>query len=111
MLVLDLGSRERLMLPAQDVTNYSLAARRAWAVMPKRAGRPPSKRPRKRMISLRLDIELIARLESAVRHGFVVSKSDAMNKWIAERLDSLGIGARSRPDVHASRKKRRVQNG
>src|SRR5205823_2434518 len=36
----DLGNGEMEILPADDLTNFSRAARRAWRAMPKKTGRP-----------------------------------------------------------------------
>ena len=76
------------LLDESELTNYSLAARRAWQKMPKKAGRPRSFK-RKKMISIRLDEELWARLGKAVENGFVNSREEAVNNWLRERLDAV----------------------
>jgi len=76
-------------LNPSDITNYSLAARRAWEAMPKRAGRPPAPGPRKKMVSLRLDAELWERLGQAVERGLVRSREQAVNTWVRDQLDAL----------------------
>lgn len=76
-------------VPAKEVTNYSLAARRAWQVMPKRAGRPQLVKPRKKMVSMRLDVDIWDRLGNAVELGLVPSREEAVNGWVREHLDLL----------------------
>jgi hypothetical protein len=88
-LVVQLGSGDNVELPPSQVTNYSLAARRAWQVMPKRTGRPKSDVPRKKMVSMRLDIETWERLGLAVEMGLINSREEAVNLWLRERLDAL----------------------
>lgn len=76
-------------VPAKNVTNYSLAARRAWQVMPKRSGRPQLSTPRKKMVSMRLDIDVWDRLGEAVELGLIPSREQAINVWLRQQLDSL----------------------
>ncbi len=76
-------------VPAKEVTNYSLAARRAWQAMPKRAGRPQLATPRKKMVSMRIDVDVWNRLEEAVELGFVPSREQAVNTWLRQQLDIL----------------------
>ena len=73
----------------EEITNYSLAARRAWRVMPKRAGRPQLPVPRKKMVSMRLDIEVWERLGEAVELGLIASREDAVNTWLQQQLGTL----------------------
>ncbi len=84
-----LTSDDVVDLQPADITNYSLAARRAWQAMPKRAGRPPGPGPRKKMVSLRLDAEVWGRLAQAVERGLITSREQAVNAWVRERLDEL----------------------
>ena len=79
------------VLPFDGITNYSRAARRAWKVMPKRAGRPRADHPRKKMVSLRLDIELIQRLDAAVRLGQTPNRSQAVADGVSAYLNQLGF--------------------
>lgn len=88
-LIVDLPGTPTIEVSPDEVTNYSLAARRAWAVMPKRAGRPRLEIPRKKMVSMRLDVDLWQRLSQAVEVGLIPSREEAVNRWIRERLDSL----------------------
>ena len=80
----------------EEITNYSLAARRAWRVMPKRAGRHQLDTPRKRMASLRLDTDVLNDLEKANELGLIPNKEQAVNTWLRQQLDILlGEEARS----------------
>lgn len=84
-----LDDQAQVHVRSVQLTNYSLAARRAWAVMPKRAGRPKSSKPAKKMVSIRLRTDLWDRMETAVQHGLISSREEAVNRWIEERLDHL----------------------
>ncbi len=89
LLEITLDERDIIMVAIKDVTNYSLAARRAWKAMPKRAGRPQLPTPRKKMVSIRLDIDIWNRLGEAVESGLIPSREEAVNTWLRERLDML----------------------
>jgi hypothetical protein len=79
-------------VPREDVTNYSLAARRAWQTRPKRAGRPRSTSP-KRLISVRIEPGLLDQMAVMAEAGLIPSREQAMNRWIAEGITrSLGAG-------------------
>jgi preprotein translocase subunit YajC len=73
----------------EEITNYSLAARRAWQVMPKQAGRHQLAVPRKRMASLRLDINVLDDLDKATELGLIPNKEQAVNTWLRQQLDLL----------------------
>ncbi len=79
-----------IVVEPNEVTNYSLAARRAWAEMPKRAGRPPSDpAQRKKMVSMRLDVDVWQSLGRAVELGLIANREQAINAWIREHVDPL----------------------
>lgn len=86
-VLLDEGSR--LHMEPQEITNYSLAARRAWQTMPKRAGRPQSSSPRKKMVSMRIDVEVWNMLQEAVERGLISNRERAVNDWIREQVIML----------------------
>lgn len=88
-LEIQLDEGELLPIMPEEITNYSLAARRAWRTMPKRAGRPQLSVPRKKMVSMRLDIDLWERLGEAVERGFIASREEAVNTWVQQQLDAL----------------------
>ncbi len=78
-----------LELGATDLTNYSLAARRAWRAMPKRAGRPRLPAPRKKMISVRLDLDVWRLLAQAAEEGLINSREAAINDYLRRALADL----------------------
>src|SRR2546423_15586159 len=65
-LTIEVESDVVVRVPRDDITNYSLAARRAWEKMPKRSGRPKSPKPGKKMVRMRIDREVWDRLGVAV---------------------------------------------
>jgi hypothetical protein len=68
-------------LPSGGITNYSDAARRAWRDRPKRAGRPRLPAPRKRMVSLRMDLDVLDLMAQLAEHGMIASREQAINEW------------------------------
>jgi len=72
-----------------QVTNYSLAARRSWRATPKRAGRPRSDQPPKRTITVRLDATTYELLDTAITLGLVSTRQDAINVALQLYLGSL----------------------
>lgn len=91
------GELVSVILPTGDVvetssshlTNYSLAARNAWANMPKRAGRPARNGRKKRMLSLRLDEDILELLDLAVARGLIPDKTTAISGWLRLHLQNL----------------------
>ena len=94
-LEIQLEDSTSIKVPINDVTNYSLAARRAWQVMPKRSGRPQLPAPRKKMVSIRLDIDVWDRLGRQLKSGLIPSREQAINVWLRQQLDSLFAGESS----------------
>lgn len=88
LLRVELPSGEMAMVASDAFTNYSLAARRAWKSMPKRAGRPPAAH-RKKMASFRLDVDVLHMLAKAVEYGLVPSREHAVNEWLRNMLKQL----------------------
>lgn len=82
---------EEILMPLDSITNFSLAARRAWEVMPKKAGRPVSTGGSKRMVSIRLDGQVWDLLGEAVNLGLIPSREQAINAWLRERADELAV--------------------
>jgi hypothetical protein len=73
----------------EELTNFSLAARRAWKVMPKRAGRPTSDGPQKKMVSIRIDSQVWELLSRAVELGLIPSREQAINTWLRVKVNEL----------------------
>ncbi len=88
-IIVALMTGEELVLARDQMTNFSLAARRAWKVMPKRAGRPKAQGERKTMVSLRLEHDVKRRLSLAAEMGLIRTREDAVNGWLRECLDRL----------------------
>jgi len=88
-LEIQLDDGNTILIELKEITNYSLAARRAWQAMPKRAGRPHLSSPRKKMVSLRMDIEVWDRLGEAVELGLIPSREEAVNTWLSDQMDIL----------------------
>ncbi len=57
--------------------------------MPKRAGRPSLPVPRKKMVSIRIDVDVWNRLGEAVELGLIPSREEAVNAWLHQHLDTL----------------------
>jgi len=70
---------------AAEVTNYSLAARKAWKTMPERkVGRPRTSTSLKRKtVSLRVDADLWRVFGEAADAGVIQSREHAINAWIS----------------------------
>jgi hypothetical protein len=86
---LDDSESNIVTVPVENITNYSRAARRAWKVMPKRAGRPSLPFPRKKMVSIRIDVDVWNRLDEAIELGLIPSREQAINSWLRDRLSLL----------------------
>lgn len=86
---LDIGSLEAFT--ESEVTNYSLAARKAWQNMPKRrVGRPKGTTTTDRIsVTLRIDRELWEAFRRAEARGDIDDRTDTINEWIAENLREL----------------------
>lgn len=89
LLEIHLDEGPLIHVEPSELTNYSLAARRAWQTMPKQSGRHQLAVPRKRMVSLRLDIDVLDDLDRATESGLIPNKEQAVNNWLRQQLDSL----------------------
>ena len=78
-------------IPADQVTNFSLAARKAWRNMPARnVGRPRGSRVCDRLsVTIRVDRELWERFRLAEGTGIVMDRTATLNRWIADGLERL----------------------
>ena len=86
------SSGDLLKVSASDVTNYSLAARRAWERMPdRRVGRPRGSRTTDRVsVTLRIDREVWERFKHAEQTQLIKDRTAMINAWLAEKLTELG---------------------
>lgn len=76
---------------ADNVTNFSLAARKAWQHMPKRnVGRPKGSRVSDRVsVTIRIDRRLWQLFRQAEADGVISDRTATLNSWIAEHLNRL----------------------
>jgi len=79
---------KRLSTTLRELTNYSAAARLAWKTMPKRAGRPPSPRPKTR-VSLRIDSTTWEELGDLAAKGRIRSREQLVNTLLEAALKRL----------------------
>ena len=88
------GSDSKIRLKVDEVTNLSLAARKAWISMPDRqVGRKRGVRSRDRVsVTLRIDRELWERFRTLERDGSIEDRSAAINAWLRQKLDQLENG-------------------
>jgi len=92
---LDAGG-ELVQLQAEALTNFSLAARKAWERMPeRRVGRPKGSGTMDRInVTLRIDRILWDRFRKAEAAGLITDRTATINAWVSERLGELeGRGA------------------
>lgn len=80
----------------ESVTNFSLAARKAWVTEPDRAvGRRKGTKLCDRVsVTLRLDRDLWQRFREMEGTGLIADRTAAVNHWLRERLDELEGGKR-----------------
>jgi hypothetical protein len=89
-------SGEIITVSTDMVTNFSLAARKAWQNMPERnVGRPKGSRVCDRIsVTIRVDRDLWERFRRAEAEGLVEDRTSVLNLWIAEGLDALSAPPR-----------------
>ena len=80
----------KLMVSAEELTNYSLAARRAWRSMPDRkVGRPVGSRVSDRVsVIFRIDRALWTQFLSAEENGLIGDRTTVINKCLRELVTS-----------------------
>lgn len=89
-LGITLASGQQVSARPSSVTNFSLAARKAWAVMPKRAGRPAAAIARTRMISVRIDGSLLHATDRAVETGRFRNRTAAIEAGLRRIVGPIG---------------------
>jgi uncharacterized protein (DUF4415 family) len=94
-LSVQLDSSEKIVqsLP-EAVTNYSLAARKAWKTEPnRRVGRRKGTRFTDRVsVTLRLDRELWEKFQEKEEAGAIKDRTAVINQWFREKLAELDDG-------------------
>lgn len=75
----------------KDLTNFSLAARKAWKSMPnRRVGRPRGSSLSNRIsVTLRIDRDLWDDFKRAEAAGIISDRTELLNQWIRQKLDGL----------------------
>jgi hypothetical protein len=95
---LEASGRSVRVVP-ESVTNYSLAARKAWVTGPDRAvGRRKGTKLCDRVsVTLRIDRELWERFREMEGSGLIADRTADVNAWLRQKLDELEGGQTSGP--------------
>lgn len=74
-----------------EITNFSLAARKAWQKMPERqVGRPRGSTVCDRVsVTIRLDRDLWEQFREAESRGYVTDRTNTLNTWVREGLNRI----------------------
>jgi hypothetical protein len=84
-------SGELVAVAPELITNFSLAARKAWKNMPhRRVGRPKGARHCDRVsVTLRIDRELWEQFRQDELAGLIKDRTATINSWFRDMLDQL----------------------
>src|SRR5436309_13843165 len=84
-------SDQRVLVAPEEVTNFSLAARKAWVSMPNPGvGRPKGMRFCDRVsVTLRIDRDLWEQFRSKEAIGLIDDRTATINSWLREKLAEL----------------------
>src|SRR2546421_72496 len=91
-LVVAVSARNRsVTVLLNEVTNLSLAARKAWLRMPhRRVGRPRGSKSSDRVsVTLRIDRDLWDQFRRSESKGLIGDRTSIINKWLRQKLDAL----------------------
>lgn len=85
------GTGQLVQVSPAEVTNFSLAARKAWKSMPeRRVGRPRGSTTTDRVsVTLRIDRKLWEQFRRAEAAGRIEDRTSTINGWIEEKLAEL----------------------
>jgi hypothetical protein len=91
-------SGSTVRVAAAQLTNYSLAARKAWVTEPNRAvGRRKGTRLTDRVsVTLRLDRHIWEQFRRLEDEGLIDDRTEAINKWFREQLAEIERKGRRR---------------
>jgi uncharacterized protein (DUF4415 family) len=91
LLVRSAPDRAPQWFQPEEITNFSLAARKAWKKMPnRRVGRPKGSTVCDRVsVTIRLDRDLWESFRAAESAGFVTDRTATLNSWIRVQLGTL----------------------
>src|SRR5262249_18889010 len=84
-------SGQKVFVAPEEVTNLSLAARKAWMSTPdRRVGRPKGMRFCDRVsVTLRIDRDLWEQFRSKEAIGLIDDRTATINSWLREKLAEL----------------------
>lgn len=84
-------SDKKVQVAREEVTNLSLAARKAWKSMPTRSvGRPKGMRFSDRVsVTLRIDRDLWKQFRVKEADGLIDDRTATINSWLREKLAEL----------------------
>ena len=84
-------SDQRVFVAPEEVTNLSLAARKAWVSMPDRhVGRPKGMRFCDRVsVTLRIDRDLWEQFRLKESSGLIDDRTATINSWLRDKLAEL----------------------
>ena len=87
------GVEESITVSTDEVTNFSLAARKAWLSMPKRqVGRPKGSKFCDRVsVTLRIDRDLWQQFRTKEHSGLIGNRTEAVNRWFREKLAEMDV--------------------
>jgi hypothetical protein len=90
------GSGQKVHVTPEQVTNFSLAARKAWVTEPDRAvGRRKGTKLSDRVsVTLRLDRDLWDLFLGLEKAGVIEDRTGLINEWFREKLAGLDRGER-----------------
>lgn len=84
-------STETVRVAAEGVTNYSLAATKAWKSMPeRRVGRPKGTQVCDRLsVTLRIDRDLWERFQLCESKELIEDRTSTINEWLREKVEEV----------------------
>ena len=85
------GTEKTVEVNMDEITNLSLAARKAWQSMPnRRVGRPKGTRLCDRVsVTLRIDRELWDQFRRLEADGTIEDRTATINTWISEKIGEV----------------------
>lgn len=83
----------------EEITNFSLAARRAWRSAPeRRVGRPPREGESSRVsVTIRVDRDLWEDFQALEADGHIEDRTAVLNEWIRKGVGAIRKGGRTPP--------------
>lgn len=88
--IVETSDGQRNELPYGALTNFSAAARKAWATRPhRRVGRPRGATVQRTTVNLRIDSDVWDAIRDAERDGLIVVRTATINEWLRVGLRRL----------------------